>query len=113
MGSGITENGKLVFPSQYLAAPDLQGRDVTIQIESTTVEMLMIEGGKKKKSLIINIKGKDKKFVANTTNQKTIKGLYGPEIMDWAGKKITLYPTKCSLAGKQVDCIRIREAVPA
>lgn len=109
MGSGITENGKLLFPSQYLAAADLQGKDATVEIEATNIDLLMIEGGAKKRSLIIRFVGKEKKFVANTTNQRSIAELHGKEILAWAGKKITLYPTKCNFKGKPVDCLRVRE----
>lgn len=113
MGSGITENGKLLFPSEFLAAPDLQGRDVVVEIATVKADNLMMAGGAKARRLVMTFKDKAKKFVVNVTNQRTIKDLYGPEILEWVGKRITLYPTKTGFAGKQVDCLRVRDQVPA
>ena len=113
MGSGITENGVLLFPSEFLAAEDLHGRDVTVTIQSLKKEPLRVRGGATKAKLIIWFKGAQKKFVANPTNQETIRDLYGKEITKWIGKAITLYPTTCPFGPKTVNCTRIRDKAPS
>jgi hypothetical protein len=44
---------------------------------------------------------------------RTIGSIYGTFVADkWVGKTITLYPTTTSMAGRTVECIRIRPTKP-
>jgi hypothetical protein len=51
-------------------------------------------------------------MVLNPTNRNTIQQLYGTKPSAWVGQCITLYPTTTEMAGKTVDCIRVRPTVP-
>ena len=47
-GEPLRGHLELVYPSEYVKAADLKGRDVTIIITDITKEMLVMVGGKKR-----------------------------------------------------------------
>lgn len=113
---------RLLFPSDYLAAPDLRGKDATLTIRRVLVEDLKTKEGTEKKGIVYfeETKAKadqdgtkEKRLVLNKTNAKTIAKMYGNEIEKWAGCRVTLFPTTTPAFGETVDCIRIRPQVPA
>lgn len=113
---------RLLFPREYLGAPDLKGQDVTLTISRIQIEDLETKEGKERKGIAYFAETdaaaqrdgtKAKRLVLNKTNAKTISKLYGPETDGWAGRRVTLFPTTCQSFGETVDCIRIRPSVPA
>jgi hypothetical protein len=105
---------KSLMDREYMFAFDLQGKDVTVTIDRITQGELTALGGRKsKKPLCFFREGREKKPLAlNSTNCKVIAAMYGNDTADWAGKRITLYPTTTSMAGETVDCIRVRPQAP-
>jgi hypothetical protein len=105
---------RLMFaPSEYLAADELMGRDVTVTIKAVSIGELPIEGSSKtEKKPIVEFEGRAKKLALNKTNAKTIAKLYGVITADWVGRAVTLHQDKTKLKGQTVDCIRIRPTVP-
>ncbi len=102
--------GQILFPSNYICAEDLKGRDVTVTIESVGIDDLPIQGSaKKKRSFLIGFKGKTKKLVCNKTNAVSIADIHGQEAKAWIGKQITIYPTTTKFKGKPTPCIRVRD----
>lgn len=101
---------RLLYPSKYVGAWDLNG-DTEVTIEKVIEgEELVCEGGKKDYKPILVLKGATKKFVLGKTNAKSVGKVLGNDTSDWPGKKITLYPTTCSgKGGEIVECIRVRE----
>lgn len=115
---------RLLYPSLYLAAADLQGKDAILTIRRIDVEELKTERGPEKKPVVrfeetrakaekAGTPDKEKRWVMNKTCALVIASLYGNEIENWKGKRITLYPTKATAFGKTVDCIRVRDTAPA
>lgn len=112
---------RLLYPSEYLCAADLHGKDVTLTVAGLQREELPLEGTSKKEGKWIvsfaemasRPTDKQKRMVINKTNLKTIAKVYGPEVNDWSGKRITLFATTCKLKGEVVECIRIRDRKPA
>jgi len=115
---------RLLYPSLYLGAHDLQGKDATLTIRRLIVEDLKTERGSEKKPVLYfeetkakaekaGTPDKEKRMVLNKTNALTIAALHGTEVDNWRGKRITLYATKASAFGKSVDCIRVRDTAPA
>jgi len=112
-------DARLLFPKEYLGAPDLRGKDVTLTISRLAQEALRTDKGEEDKWVVYfaemeerhkrNKKQLNKKLVLNRTNAKSIAKLLGNETDNWIGKPITLYPTTCLAFGKEADCIRIRE----
>jgi hypothetical protein len=105
---GMTMDYRLAFPSEYLAAFDLQGDDFLVEISKVEMEDLRtIQGGTKKK-LVLSFKGAKKRMVCNKTNATAIAKLYGPETKEWVGKTITLFPTQVEAFGEIVEAIRCK-----
>lgn len=101
------------FDKEFLAAWELDGRDVTVTIEHVTSGEVVGENGRKDKKPILRMAGKKKQFVSNITNCRTIAGMYGKRVEDWVGKRITLYPTMTKAkSGEMVECIRVRPQIP-
>lgn len=97
---------------KWIYAYDLQGRDVTLTIARAIPGDITGEGGKKSKKPVVYFEGKNKGLVLNITNVRTIGALYGFEAKEWAGKRITIYPTTTQFGPNTVDCIRVRPKVP-
>lgn len=98
--------------SDMLFAHDLQGREVTVEIEKVYAGELIGEKGRKSRKPFIKIKGREKKLALNKTNGKTIARLYGKNTDEWIGRLITLVPTTTEFGGETVDCIRVKPKVP-
>jgi len=107
--SKATLNGELLHPSDYVSAVELKGRDVTVTVKDVIREDLRMQGGKSERKPVVLFVETPKKLVLNKTNAAIIADLHGTEAKAWAGKKITLYPTKTRCGSQTVDCIRVRE----
>jgi len=105
-------NVNQAYPSKYLSADDLQGRQVTVQISNVTLEDIG-QGNDKDRKLVLSFHGKSKQLVCNKTNSKTIAGLYGDETDNWIGKPIILMPREVEFQGSMVWAIRVSLQKPA
>ena len=91
------------FPSQYLKAADLGGRE--IRVTMARVEREKIGNDQK---LVLYFKGKDKGLVLNKTNAGTIGDAYGDDTDDWYDQPLILFSVKTDYQGKVVDATRCR-----
>jgi hypothetical protein len=105
-----TMKGDLMFPNEYLSAPDLKGRDVTVTIGRVERQTLKTNKGDESKWIILFSDAK-KKLVLNKTNAQAIAKVHGSKAELWIGKKITVYPTTCQAFGAITDCVRVRDKV--
>lgn len=112
---------RLLFPTLYLAAPDLRGKEVTLTIRELRLDTLESKGDKEERPVLYfeetresarKSGKKEKRLVLNKTNAKIIGALYGFEATAWAGRRITLYPTETEAFGERVECIRIKTTAP-
>ena len=94
------------FPSKYLKAADLNGREVTVTIEDCHMEKL----GEDTRP-VLYFRGKDKGLVLNKTNAGMIADSYGDDSDNWSGQPIIIYPDKTLFQGQMTPCLRVR--VPA
>ena len=60
------------FPSKYLKASDLQGRNVTVKMGRVEQEKIGTD-----EKLILYFQGKEKGVVLNKTNANNVAALYG------------------------------------
>jgi hypothetical protein len=119
-GPAITGHVDLVYPTEYVKAADLRGKDVTVVIDKLTWENLVMAGGKRDRKVAIHLRntaGKPlgKKWIAGKTVLKQIAQAVGSnDIGTWANQRVTMYPTTCKgKAGEVMDCIRVRVRVNA
>lgn len=98
------------FPSKYLKADDLQGKEVTLIIHR--VEMEDVSGDNSEHKPVMYFMGKQKGLVLNKTNADTCRLAFGSdETEEWHGKSIVIYPATTNFQGRTVPCLRLR--VPA
>lgn len=102
------------FDSRYLRVFWLSGKPRIVTI--TAVQSLKSSNkNESKEQLLISLAEVDKKWAANVTNCTMIEALTGKsDPTEWIGTRLELYPTKTrDPKGAIVDCIRVREQLPA
>lgn len=110
---------KSMMDARWMFAFNLNGRDCTLTIANVTGGEVTGEGNKKSKKPLCTWRERArngdeiKPLILNVTNCKIIAAMYGNDTAEWAGKRITLYPTTTSVGGNVVDCIRVRPRVPS
>ncbi len=92
-----------VFPSNYLKAADLQGREISVQIDRVEMESF----GQDQKA-IVYFRGKQKGVVLNKTNAMNIATAYGDDTDGWVNQPVVLFSVWTDFQGKSVQAIRIR-----
>jgi hypothetical protein len=105
-------DGKLMYPSEYVAAVEFGGKDVALTISGVELSELRMVDNTVTKKPVLHFSETPKKLVLNKTNANQIAELHGSEARKWVGKRITLFPTTCLAFGKTTDCIRVRPTVP-
>jgi hypothetical protein len=105
---------RTMYDRDYLYAYDLQGRDVTVTISAIKAGVLKDNKGKSTKKPILYFReAKDGRGLAICkTNGKTIAQLYGNDVEQWIGQRITLFPTTTDVGGETRECIRVRPRKP-
>ncbi len=98
------------FPSKWLKASDLQGKEIVVTIDRVAMESMQEGQGETKP--VIYFAGKEKGLVCNKTNAGAITAAYGQETDGWHGKKIVLFSQKVSFQGQITDGLRVRAHVP-
>ena len=94
------------FPSKYVKASDLNGKQVRLTILGIKFERM--QQGDDQTKPVLYFDGTDKGFVLNKTNGDRIAAVYGWETDSWRGKQIILYPTEVDFQGKSVEAIRVK-----
>lgn len=79
-----------LYPGRFIKAVELLGKKVTLTISDIELEDLEGDDGKKTKC-IISFKETPKKMVACKTNGLCIKEMFGKELANWHGKRITIF----------------------
>ncbi len=91
------------FPSKYLKAADLQGREVRVTMANVEREKI----GDDNKP-VLYFKGKEKGVVLNKTNAGTISDSYGDDSEDWYDQPLILFSVMVDFQGKVGPAIRCR-----
>jgi arabinogalactan endo-1,4-beta-galactosidase len=97
------------FPSEYLRAADLQGKQVRVVIDRVELREVGNDGEHKP---VLFFKDKDKGVVLNKTNATVIADAYGDDTDDWGGQDVVLFSAIVSFQGKNVNAIRLRVPTP-
>ena len=91
------------FPSKYLKAADLGGKEAKVIMQNVEKEKL---GDDMK--LVLYFKGKEKGVVLNKTNSNTICDSYGDDTEDWFDQPLILFSVMVDFQGKVQPAIRCR-----
>lgn len=91
------------FPSDYVKAADLNGKNVNVIIAG--VEFVELGGDRK---LVLKFQNAQKGMIMNKTNAKNISVLYGDDTDDWIGREVVLFSAWVDFQGKTVEAIRVR-----
>ena len=102
---------RLAYPSEYLNAADLLGKQPNVVIDRAEIEEVPGPDGKKKPRLVFSFRGHAKRWPVPKCCAKLLAHSFGKQTEAWIGKTIQLYETECMAFGETVECIRIR--VPA
>jgi hypothetical protein len=100
------------FDSKFLRFTALEGSAHVCRIIKVE-ELLSSNKNDSKMQLLITLDKFEKPWAINITNSDTIGMLHGVDPHGWPGKRVELYPTKTKFGRDVVDCIRVREQVPA
>ena len=96
------------YPGRFLKAGNLDGKKVTLTIESVFHEKLEGDKGVELK-VIMKFVGREMQLVVAKTNALCVREMFGPILKDWVGKRITLFESVVenpgALNGK--PCIRV------
>ena len=91
------------FPSKYLKAADLKGREVRVIMANTEREKV----GDDFKP-VLYFKGNEKGLCLNKTNANTIGDAYGDDSEDWFDHPLILFSVMVDFQGKVQPAIRVR-----
>lgn len=80
-----------LYPGRFIKAGELLGKKVTLTIEDVDLEELEGDDRKKQAKAIISFRETQKKLVACKTNGLCLREMFGRQLHDWIGKRITLF----------------------
>jgi hypothetical protein len=106
-----------MFDNQYVGAWDLTDDedrpvDKTVTIEKVEKQKIKSQRGEETKP-VLYFAGTPKGMIVNKTNARTIAGMYGNNVNDWIGKRVTLYQAMTSTPDGEKPCIRVRPVAPS
>jgi hypothetical protein len=97
-----------VFPNPNLIAADLNGKPITLTIESATQETLRGKNGEEVKT-VLRFRGTKKRLPLNRTNWDAVAEITGEDdTVNWPGHRVEAYPTTTLLGADVVACVRLR-----
>ncbi len=100
------------FPSKYLRAADLQGREVRLTMAHCEREEVGTKDGRPDYKPVLYFKGKTKGVALNKTNAMVISDFYGDDSADWFGHDVFLYAVDTEYQGKKTQGLRVRIPTP-
>lgn len=81
-----------LYPGRFLKAGELLGKKVTLTIRDTDLEELVGDDGKAKAKAVVAFKETDKQLVLCKTNGICLREMFGVQLADWVGKRVTIFP---------------------
>jgi hypothetical protein len=94
---------------RFLKAEHLAGKKVTVTIEEVVLEKTHV-GNEDRQAPVIYFVGKNKGLVLTPTNQRTLRQMFGDDVAECKGKRVTLQAVPMTVAKRQVQPIRIGPA---
>jgi hypothetical protein len=83
-----------LFPSPWLKAADLQGRPVTVRIQTIDFEDIRQRDGERVQKAVLTFERASKRLILNKTQASDLAAVCGStRIADWVGQRVMLAPT--------------------
>jgi hypothetical protein len=99
------------YPSKFLRASDLKGKEITVTIDRVEAEEFEQDGVKRPKPVVHFRNNGLKPLVLNKTNSTRIATALGNKDTDaWMGKQVRLYPDMEEFKGQVHEVVRVRRA---
>jgi hypothetical protein len=95
------------YPSNYLRASDLKGRNIPVVVDRIEQEKV---GNDTK--MVLYFQNKQKGMILNKTNANNIAALYSPETDAWAGRQLVIFEAMVDFKGQTVPALRVRGPQP-
>lgn len=93
-----------VYPSNFIAAGDLDGREVTLTVERVADKNTVKREDKTLiDKAILYFKETPRGLVLGKTNAKRLQLAHGNVMEKWVGKNVTLYPTTTEIAKSMAE----------
>lgn len=96
-----------LFPSRFLKAHDLKGKEFTLTVARVVLEPVRTQSGETEKKPVAYFDKARKGILLNKTNAMALAAVYGPDMSTWAGKAVTLKPVRVSAFGKAHEVVRV------
>jgi hypothetical protein len=97
------------FPSRYLKAADLQGRDANVTIERVDFEPM---GRTREIKAVIYFVGKAKGLKLNKTMATAIAQIAGSPLTErWTGVRVNLFVTSATFGAESYTVVRVQAPV--
>ena len=95
------------YTSPWLKAADLQGRPVTVTIDSVDVEDIRQMDGRTEARIVLRFQGKSKRLICNKTQALAIADLARTEEFGrWVGLTLILQPAKTRAGQYTINVLR-------
>lgn len=82
-----------LYPGRFLKAGDFKGKQVTLTISEVRIEELVGDKGPQIKG-VISFEKTEKQWALNKTNGICLKEMFGRQVQEWVGKRVTLFPSQ-------------------
>jgi hypothetical protein len=92
-----------LYPGRFLKAGLFKGAKPTLTIKGVVLEELVGEDGKPKQKAILSFVERPMEHVMPKTNAICLKAMFGKDLNEWKGKKVTLFAGQWN--GE--ECIRV------
>lgn len=100
-----------LFPSKYLKHTDAEP-DIIVTISRITQEKMKNNDGEEEQKPVIYFSEQEKGMVLNRTNANTLAELFGSDIGNWTGERVTLTSVEVDAFGKMQKALRFKAASP-
>ncbi len=102
----------VLYPSEFLKAADLKGKQVTVTVTRVERKPVPMSGGRKGDCVLIHLAKTAKKIICGKTNGYALALLLSPDASnasgrDWVGRRITLVSDLDEMNKQEVASIRI------
>lgn len=83
-----------LFPGRFIKAGEMDGKPATMTIKEVYLDHIEGEDGREKPQAVVAFQETPREMALNKTNGQCLKALFGPQVDDWIGKRVTLYPER-------------------